>query len=808
MVSSPITKDSSSLALALPDPFDTPHEAVAFVAFWLGEVSFESPFYSTDQIFKEVPISRCFTNGDYLGMNHYLDLWVTLVASFAEGLDPKVAPNIATSFPQSRHFHSFPSAPEPLSSVQLCAGLFKFKDPFLQDAGIRKGQWHYLDGIEDTKTGLIVEAEAWDLTKPLRGHHRLIFQPGDFRPVFNLEDYEKEDWIGPYDLKALPSESETHLISVVSRNVILNFSGVRKSLFHNPPRLSKRPFVFCLEHWPFFYSILQDDRTFDPTRAFASLLQIGWSCQPRRYGHTLVEKESLDLEAKLLLHAIWSSLPIHLSCFRHNHTLLSLGGLGSSISGCLHGGWRARASQLAAKVHLDDMTKEVYPEGFSPGAPRRLAILGGAVVSCLYSSTSHVPSEDIDIFIVAPDPLPMAIKALYFLINVFRREGIDLLARVSPCTITLYRKGSSVFTPVQLVLVKGTSIEEALHSFDLDACQVGIVATEAGKPCYDVVGTSAAFRAWMNGRVAKPKLPYRGTWVGDSSVDDEPSGVATPRFIQRIAKYEAKGFMVHPYYSRLGLSYTPSPKYLTLDALREAFPSSTCCELLSCAVFTDIRLSPLDPLTLSVFDRSKLDTRGSYQRGKPMGHVLRLDAMNPLQADLLKRSLDLSDLAAKTRAAQVTSRRLFILTRVQGYPLPFGFEVCLWSVFRTQRFDEIVLSDHRCDFFIKGDDPAYDFMTQTKLAKVQPAGVVDSESCALVRVRFIGSVSHAFDGQEVRWKDGKNGLFRWPLMARVRCLVSGVTVQAFRKGSGIYTRTILTVDHAILYPACLSGYVW
>ena len=136
------------------------------------------------------------------------------------------------------------------------------------------------------------------------------------------------------------------------------------------------------------------------------------------------------------------------------------------------------------------------------------------------------------------------------------------------------------------------------------------------------------------------------------------------------------------------------------------------------------------------------------------------------------------------------------------FSFPFGLTFCAWTLFeRKRRVSSYTISiGHptlKAEFWLPRDDPSFAILNALGFLS-------EKQGYHLLHVRFVGSIEWAFSGTPIPLSES----FVWPTQARIRLLVSGAALQIFcRRGAFKEERKVLTVDHGILYPPCLSHLV-
>jgi len=419
----------------------------------------------------------------------------------------------------------------------------------------------------------------------------------------------------------------------------------------------------------------------------------------------------------------------------------------------------------------------------------------------------------VDIFFVADNPLPLAVKAMVYFLDLLK--AAKPLIRVGGSTITLYPSDpGQPFKPLQLVLVCGSSIEEAVLSFDLDVCQAALLPKQNEEGTWSgltLLGTAACAASWLTGTVST-SIPL------DSIIhagDGDLNSCFPQRLKSRLAKYKVKGFDVDAKLKPLveGVKTdedtTPlvDPIIYTLDSLRDAFKGDTCFAALA---EEEMDMSTLHPLSLSIFDRSKIDSLGAYKAGShrslnPLETIWTLDQLDkdPLKQDVLKHGFRL--FAPKVQAAVQNVSRSFRrdvpLWCSPPFSFPFGLTFCAWTLFEHMGVSSYTISiGHptlKAEFWLPRDDPSFAILNALGF-------LTEKQGYHLLHVRFVGSIEWAFSGTPIPLSES----FVWPTQARIRLLVSGAALQVFWLGRAFQEeRKVLTVDHGILYPPCLSHLV-
>lgn len=161
----------------------------------------------------------------------------------------------------------------------------------------------------------------------------------------------------------------------------------------------------------------------------------------------------------------------------------------------------------------------------------------------------------------------------------------------------------------------------------------------------------------------------------------------------------------------------------TLEELQAAFPSSRCFDGMA-TTFPSIQ-----PLSLSLFDRSLVETMGGYssegkispskESTKSLYRPEEVLCDTPL-SELFGRAMELSDLMAKTLDPPT---RWGQVVMTNGYAWPFSLELSLWSIFPSQLpFDyygdgDLVDQDHpRFTFFLTPEDGSYHLLKNGELS--------------------------------------------------------------------------------------------
>lgn len=787
-------EDPTRISLTLPSPFSSLLDARAFVRFYLEDPSSSSLSRVDDSSTLELFLE----NGDYLGAQTIHDEWLTSVGQALEGLD---------AFHSS--FRSFPPAPWPLSKHQdPILGVFSLSDAFREDAGLSSSSpsypYVYLKAIK-RKSGYVVPAEDWSKLDGKRGswiigkEDTLFFEPGSLVLSYNPSFFE------PVYCCPLSVTLKRGVVEIYQRDLISKLPLERVTLWS--PKTTVHTHKGLLNHWPFLCRLLMDSgEDFDYAKVFYQLIILSWSPLLHKlpaFGQVLLDSSYLTKEEALTCHSAWAQVVRHgfygWCCPQHDAYTRSTWTSFSSLVRIDDSLDWVTSMKRSSSFGLTDLVADCYPQMIKDHTS--IGLLGGAPLAWL-SQTSFGrkrPFDDYDIFVVGRDPLPTAIKAALFFFRHF--ETAKPLVRFGPSTISIYPTEGTCLKPVQLILVKGSSLEEVLYSFDLNVCQVGIFGkavdtgpTSTTRPLtFEACASSACLLGLERNQVAKVGPLYE-------------EGI-TDRFLERLAKYKAKGFCLDPSLrhlilkDHLILDKPPEPHLAppqTLEELQAAFPSSKCFDT------TAMTFPSLQPLSLSLFDRSLVETMGGYSSKERTGpsaspkesttvykpeEVLR----NTPLAELFGRAMELSDLMARTMVPPVPPRRRNQVVMTNGYAWPFSLELALWSIFPSQlrfdSFDDLRDQDHpRFTFFLKPEDESYDLL--------KTWGIVSDEN--RVYLRAVGSIRWAFSHEEVPWTSPD---FRWPSHARVRCLCSGMMVQLFKEDyADNPLRKILTCDHLELYP--------
>jgi len=800
------------LTVVLPLPFDTLPQAKGFLAW-----CFSDPSNHLLKTIEPSTLQAYFVNGDYLGAQPLLDEWVSFFHETLAKVDPSTLPpyhrilNLFDTFCEDIRGgrFTFARAPPPLGPYQTPLGLFLLRSPY----GDEDCYPAYLSSIiQGDRAPVPLEA----FTGPLRRDDFLVFCIKGKSEVWEVAYKDAPNFM----VLTTDPKAASFLYPLVGASVIPNpkdgqidlrltwrdeilCKGVPKTLLQ-PLAYPSHIFDGHLNHLPFFLTCTDGQAEMN----YSNFLQGAWPLLSPDFGDFLLsEANGMELVQRLNLYHSWSTIGRHTGL---KPRLLDFESLLQDTP-ALKSGWN---DQLAHHFNPETFFTTLFPSSLKKGATHQVGILGGAPTAWACARTAPTAYEDVDIFFVADNPLPLAVKAMVYFLDLLK--AAKPLIRVGVSTITFYPSDPAhPFKPLQLVLVYGSSIEEAVLSFDLDVCQAALLPKQNEEGTWSgltLLGTAACAASWLTGTVST-SIPL------DSIIhagDGDLNSYFSQRFKSRLAKYSAKGFDVDAKLKPLveGVIKTDDgtkpnepplvdPIIYTLDSLLCAFKGDSCCV----ANEDELDVPLLQPLSLSIFDRSKIDSLGAYKAGshRSFKNIWTLDQLDkdPLKQDVLKEFLRLSfaELQAAIQRA-ISPLRSYIPVCLSPKPLPFGITLCAWTLFERMGYSELDYGPVdqptlKAEFWLPSDDPSFAILNSWGFLS-------EKQGYHLLHVRFVGSIEWAFSGTPIPLSES----FVWPTQARIRLLVSGAALQVFCLRRAFQEeRKVLTVDHGILYPPCLSHLV-